>query len=113
MICRASSNVPLPEMYFKKIRYNHLSYLPKDFKIKLKPITTTTVSDTITTAANKRTNVTNSETTNNNNNNNTTASSITIEKTTTEKLQDENEQVEKMKRKIINKIIQLRNEKFQ
>ncbi|UJR26497.1 hypothetical protein I4U23_007824 [Adineta vaga] len=39
MICRASSNVPLPEMYFKKIRYNHISYLPKDFKIKLKPIT--------------------------------------------------------------------------
>ena len=46
MICRASSNVPLPEIYFKKTRYNHFSYLPKDFKIKLKPITTTTVSDT-------------------------------------------------------------------
>ena len=46
MICRANSNVPLPEMYFKKGRYNHLSYLPKDFQIKLKPIsTTTTVSD--------------------------------------------------------------------
>jgi hypothetical protein len=66
MICRASSNVPLPEMYFKKIRYNHFSYLPKDFKIKLKPITTTTVSDT---TANKQTN---SDT------NNTTASSITV-----------------------------------
>ena len=75
MICRASSNVPLPETYFKKIRYNHFSYLPKDFKIKLKPITTTTVSDTATpAAANKRTNATNSDT----NNNNTTASSITI-----------------------------------
>jgi len=85
MICRASSNVPLPEMYFKKTRYNHFSYLPKDFKIKLKPITTTTVSDTTTATAaagaaatNKRTNVTNSDT---NNNNNTTASSITIVKT--------------------------------
>jgi len=77
MICRASSNVPLPEIYFKKTRYNHFSYLPKDFKIKLKPITTTTVSDTTTTTANKRTNVTNSDT----NNNNTTASSITIVKT--------------------------------
>jgi hypothetical protein len=69
MICRASSNVPLPDTYFKKIRYNNFSYLPKDFKIKLKPITTTTVSDT-PTAANKQTN---SDT-----NNNTTASSITI-----------------------------------
>jgi hypothetical protein len=83
MICRASSNVPLPEIYFKKTRYNHFSYLPKDFKIKLKPITTTTVSDTTTTTTtttvpvNKRTNVTNSDT----NNNNTTASSITIVKT--------------------------------
>ena len=38
MICRANSNVPLPEKYFKKSRYNHLSYLPKDFQIKLKPI---------------------------------------------------------------------------
>ena len=65
MICRASSNVPLPEIYFKKIRYNHLSYLPKDFKIKLKPIMTTTVSDTM---AKKELN-------------NTTASSITISKT--------------------------------
>ena len=71
MICTASSNVPLPDTYFKKIRYNHFSYLPKDFKIKLKPITTTTVSDT-PTATNRQTN---SDT---NNNNNTTASSITI-----------------------------------
>ncbi|UJR22584.1 hypothetical protein I4U23_025630 [Adineta vaga] len=70
MICRASSNVPLPDMYFKKAKFNHLSYLPKDFKIKLKPITTTTVSDTLTT---KRTIINNSET-----NNITTASSITI-----------------------------------
>jgi hypothetical protein len=76
MICRASSNVPLPEIYFKKTRYNHLSYLPKDFKIKLKPITTTTVSDATTAAVNKRVNTTNSET-----NNSTTASSITITKT--------------------------------
>jgi hypothetical protein len=76
MICRASSNVPLPEMYFKKVRYNHLSYLPKDFKIKLKPITTTTVSDA-TSTTNKRANITNSET----NNSTTTASSITITKT--------------------------------
>ncbi|CAF4892643.1 unnamed protein product, partial [Rotaria sp. Silwood1] len=77
MICRASSNVPLPDMYFKKTRYNHLSYLPKDFKIKLKPITTTTVSDTLT---NKRTIINNIETNNNNNNetNTTTASTITI-----------------------------------
>jgi hypothetical protein len=73
MICRASSNVPLPEIYFKKTRYNHFSYLPKDFKIKLKPITTTTVSDTPTPTTNKPTSVTNSDT-----NNNTTASSITI-----------------------------------
>ena len=35
MMCRASSNVPLPKMYFKKTRYNHLSSLPKDFHIKL------------------------------------------------------------------------------
>ena len=70
MICRASSNVPLPEMYFKKIRYNHLSYLPKDFKIKLKPITTTTVSDEPT--ASKRVSLNNSETSM------STASSITI-----------------------------------
>jgi hypothetical protein len=38
MICRTNSNIPLPELYFKKSRYNHLSYLPKDFQIKLKPI---------------------------------------------------------------------------
>lgn len=76
MICRASSNVPLPDTYFKKIRYNHLSYLPKDFKIKLKPITTTTVSDTTSATTgnnnNKRPNITNSDT------NTTTTSSITI-----------------------------------
>jgi hypothetical protein len=64
MICRANSNVPLPEMYFKKGRYNHLSYLPKDFQIKLKPITTTTTvseskrieinTDTTTTMASNR-----------------------------------------------------------
>jgi len=64
MICRANSNVPLPEMYFKKGRYNHLSYLPKDFQIKLKPITTTTTvseskrieinTDTTTTIASNR-----------------------------------------------------------
>ena len=70
MICRASSNVPLPEMYFKKIRYNHLSYLPKDFKIKLKPITTTTVSDA--PMGTKRPSLNNSEA------NTSTASSITI-----------------------------------
>ena len=46
MICRANSNVPLPDTYFKKGRYNHLSYLPKDFQIKLKPITTTTTATT-------------------------------------------------------------------
>ena len=45
MICRANSNVPLSEMYFKKIRYNAVSYLPKDFKLKLKPMTITTVSE--------------------------------------------------------------------
>ena len=45
MMCRASSNVPLSELYFKKTRYNHLSSLPKDFQIKLKPISTTTVSE--------------------------------------------------------------------
>ena len=45
MICRANSNVPLPEMYFKKGRYNHLSYLPKDFQIKLKAITITTMGN--------------------------------------------------------------------
>jgi hypothetical protein len=71
MMCRASSNVPLPEMYFKKTRYNHVSYLPKDFKIKLKPITTTTVSDTLT---NKRPVINNSET----NNNTTITSNITV-----------------------------------
>ena len=58
MICRASSNVPLPEMYFKKTRYNHLSSLPKDFQIKLKPISTTTVSETV---PNKRPMINNSE----------------------------------------------------
>lgn len=73
MICRASSNVPLPEMYFKKARYNHLSYLPKDFQIKLKPITTTTTtSDTLT---NKRTIINNLET---NNNSTTTMSNTTV-----------------------------------
>jgi len=75
MMCRASSNVPLPEMYFKKTRYNHLSYLPKDFKIKLKSITTTTVSDTLT---NKRTIINNSEINNTTTAAGTTASSITI-----------------------------------
>ncbi|CAF5191922.1 unnamed protein product, partial [Rotaria magnacalcarata] len=71
MICRASSNVPLPEMYFKKARYNHFSYLPKDFKIKLKPITAaTTTTATTDAAANKRTSETN--------NNINTASSITM-----------------------------------
>ena len=49
MMCRASSNVPLSEMYFKKTRYNHLSSLPKDFQIKLKPIGTTTVSESAPT----------------------------------------------------------------
>ena len=74
MMCRASSNVPLPKMYFKKTRYNHLSYLPKDFQIKLKPITTTTVSDTLT---NKRPMI-NSLEGGNNNNNTTTTLSITM-----------------------------------
>ena len=85
MICRASSNVPLPEMYFKKSRYNHLSYLPKDFKIKLKPITTTTVTDlaTATAAATRRVNVSNNAETMNNNV--STASSITITKRTRKK----------------------------
>ncbi|CAF2251412.1 unnamed protein product [Rotaria magnacalcarata] len=78
MICRASSNVPLPEMYFKKARYNHLSYLPKDFKIKLKPITTTTVSDTL---ASKRTIINSLEANNSSNNNNTTT--ITTKSNTT------------------------------
>ena len=89
MICRASSTVPLPEMYFKKARYNHLSYLPKDFKIKLKPITTTTtVSETIA-AGNKRINVSNTEPSNNN----TTTSSITITKNTRKKrTSEENEE---------------------
>ncbi|CAF0795178.1 unnamed protein product [Adineta steineri] len=80
MMCRASSTVPLPEMYFKKARYNHLSYLPKDFKIKLKPITTTTVSDTLT---NKRAIINNSEA---DNTTTTTISNTTIStspKTTT------------------------------
>lgn len=81
MICRASSNVPLPEVYFKKIRYNHFSYLPKDFKIKLKPITTTTVTDTAVAVVNKRANVSNTDTNNNSNNNSTTASSITVSTT--------------------------------
>ncbi|CAF3661371.1 unnamed protein product, partial [Rotaria sordida] len=80
MICRASSNVPLPDMYFKKTRYNHLSYLPKDFKIKLKPITTTTVSDTLT---NKRTIINNLETNNNTTTTTTTISNITATTTTT------------------------------
>jgi hypothetical protein len=71
MICRASSNVPLPDTYFKKIRYSHFSYLPKDFQIKLKPMISTTVSDT--PVANKRTNVVNPDT-----HNISTASSITI-----------------------------------
>ncbi|CAF2739868.1 unnamed protein product [Rotaria sp. Silwood2] len=74
MICRASSNVPLPDVYFKKTRYNHFSYLPKDFKIKLKPITITTVSNDTMTPTTKRTNINNSTDTNMN----TTASSITI-----------------------------------
>jgi hypothetical protein len=72
MMCRASSTVPLSDMYFKKTRYNHLSYLPKDFHIKLKPITTTTVSDTM---INKRSIINTSET---NNNNTTTTSNMTI-----------------------------------
>ena len=68
MICRASSHVPLPELYFKKARYNHFSYLPKDFKIKLKPITSTTVTDL--NAATKRASLNQSEI--------STASSITV-----------------------------------
>lgn len=58
MICRASSNVPLPEMYFKKTRYNHLSSLPKDFQIKLKATSSTTVTEIGTT---KRAMINNSE----------------------------------------------------
>ena len=58
MICRASSNVPLSEMYFKKTRYNHLSSLPKDFQIKLKQTSATTVSESATT---KRAMINNSE----------------------------------------------------
>ena len=68
MICRASSHVPLPELYFKKARYNHFSYLPKDFKIKLKPITSTTVTDL--SVATKRNSLNQSEA--------LTASSITV-----------------------------------
>ncbi|CAF1248008.1 unnamed protein product [Adineta steineri] len=84
MICRASSNVPLPDLYFKKIRYNHFSYLPKDFKIKLKPIaiTSTTTTTTATPAANDTPTTTNKRKTNSDSNN-TTASSITIIKTPT------------------------------
>jgi hypothetical protein len=59
MNCRANSNVPLPDMYFKKGRYNQLSYLPKDFQIELKPITTTmtvneTKRDTTTIGSNRK-----------------------------------------------------------
>ncbi|CAF1011370.1 unnamed protein product [Adineta ricciae] len=90
MICRASSNVPLPEMYFKKIRYNHVSYLPKDFKIKLKPITTTTtVSDTPTSTVKRATTT-------------ETASSITIETTPAKagrRKQDNEQQSSTKKRK--------------
>lgn len=92
MICRASSNVPLPEMYFKKGRYNHLSYLPKDFKIKLKPITTTTVTD-LAAATTRKLNVSNVETTTTNENI-STASSITITKRTRKKrTSEDNEEV--------------------
>ena len=90
MICRASSNVPLPEMYFKKGRYNHLSYLPKDFKIKLKPITTTTVTD-LAAAGTRKLNVSNVETTNTNENI-STASSITITKRTRKKRTSEDDE---------------------
>ncbi|CAF1026630.1 unnamed protein product [Adineta ricciae] len=79
MICRASSNVPLPEMYFKKAKFNHLSYLPKDFKIKLKPTTTTTTAVASDASAPKRTIINNSEA------NNTTASSITVSTTSRKK----------------------------
>jgi len=51
MICRANSNVSLPEKYFKKSRYNHLSYLPKDFQIKLKPIK---ISETLSNKINNK-----------------------------------------------------------
>jgi hypothetical protein len=51
MICRANSNVSLPEKYFKKSRYNHLSYLPKDFQIKLKPIK---ISEILSNKINKK-----------------------------------------------------------
>ncbi|CAF0813583.1 unnamed protein product [Rotaria sordida] len=96
MICRASSNVPLSDIYFKKTRYNHLSYLPKDFKIKLKPITITTVSDTIT-PINKRTNIRNSNDIN-------TSSSITIITTPTKSIKQkrisgDNEEDNSMKKK--------------
>lgn len=77
MICRASSEVPLPELYFNKVRYNPLSYLPKDFKIKLKSITTTSVSDV--TAATKRHQLNQSDSSLN------TASSITIIKSNSAK----------------------------
>jgi len=85
MMCRANSNVPLPEMYFKKSRYNHLSYLPKDFQIKLKPIT---VSETL---SNKRMIINNSETT-------------IITTTTTSNNEDDNKEQKspKKKRKISN-----------
>lgn len=89
MICRASSNVPLPEMYFKKIRYNHVSYLPKDFKIKLKPITTSTVNDTPTPTVKRATTT-------------GTASSITIETTpakTGRRKQDNEQESSTKKRK--------------
>jgi hypothetical protein len=85
MICRANSNVPLPEMYFKKGRYNHLSYLPKDFQIKLKPIITT-----VTVSENKR-----MET-----NNNTTI--VSNRKRTSER-ENENEEEDNKEQKSPNK----------
>jgi hypothetical protein len=75
MICRASSNVPLPELYFKKTRYNHLSSLPKDFQIKLKPISTTTVSETL---PNKRPMINNSSDIINNTTASVTSPSTTV-----------------------------------
>ena len=59
MMCRANSNLPLPELYFKKGRYNPVSYLPKDFQIKLKAMNMTKAgsapkADETTTASNRK-----------------------------------------------------------
>jgi len=86
MICRASSNVPLPEMYFKKTRYNHLSSLPKDFQIKLKATSSTTVTEIGTT---KRAMINNSEL------NSTTTTTTTSPPKTNKRKSDESHEEQK------------------